>query len=154
MKNAQLFLLLIILSCNSKSDIKSIKPIEKVILKGTQWSSDFYYYHNDYFFLTDSTGFSRDGQYLWSTPVDPVLYNNSSDSIIFFNREFFTYSLNDTLLRICYTPLQSNSLHKIEDRVFIAEKGDSNSVVFRSEHEYSYGKEYLILNTLKKNVNQ
>lgn len=153
MKNAFLFLLLITLSCNSKSEVKSVKRIENIILKGTQWSSDFYYYHNDYFFLTDSTGFSRDGQYLWSAPVDSALYNNSRDSIIFFNREFFTYSLNDTLLKICYTSFENDSSHKMEDRVFTAEKRDSNIVVFRSEHEYSYGKEYLILNTSKKNVN-
>ncbi|MCE3228788.1 MAG: hypothetical protein K0S32_3339 [Bacteroidetes bacterium] len=100
-------------------------------LQGSEWTSNFYHYQNKYYFLTESTGFSKDGQFLWSTLIDPALYNNSRDSIDYSDPVNFTYTLKDTVLTIEYT----NGVQ--EKRVFY-KAGDS---LFISEYEYAYGKE-------------
>ena len=121
------------------------KKIEN-ILKGTKWSSEFYYYHNRYFFKTNSSGYSEDGQYGWSTAIDPELYNNSKDSILYEDKEAFTYKLEDTVLTINYKSKEEGN----EPRIFYLEKRKGKEIVFRSDHEYTYGREYLFSEIRKK----
>ena len=108
-------------------------------LIGSEWSSEFYYYHNRYFFKTKSTGYSEDGQFGWSTAIDPKLYNNSKDSILYEDKEAFTYKLEDTVLTITYKSKEEGN----EPRIFYMEKRKNNEIIFRSEYEYTYGREYL-----------
>jgi hypothetical protein len=105
-------------------------------LKNTHWISKFYHYQNKYFFETDSTGSSQDGQLLWSTPVDTALYHNSMDSIMFYDPRAFVYSLKDTVLTIVYkdTSARSRSFHWRKDTAFV------------SVYEYTYGHEVLFKN--------
>lgn len=119
------------------------------ILKGTLWTSDFYHYHNNYYFITDSTGFSQDGQFLWSTAIDPSLYNNSRDSIGYDDDQPFKYSLKDTVLTIKYSSADNNTIN--DHRIFYLQKGDSDKILFISAYEYSYGHEGLLF---KKQVDK
>lgn len=141
---AFIWTLLASLTACGNSDRENVqKVLKKHLLKGTQWTSDFYHYHNNYYFVTDSTGFSQDGQYLWSTPVEPALYNNSRDSIGYENDEPFRYSFKDTVLIIKYLSAGQDTLNG--HRVFYLQKSESDKIVFRSDYEYTYGREYLIL---------
>jgi hypothetical protein len=140
--NSLLFLLVIVLSAceNDATTSHKINPKKtENILKGSEWSSEFYYYHNRYFFKTNSSGYSEDGQYGWSTAIDPEHYNNSKDSILYEEKEAFTYKLVDTVLTITYKSKEEGN----EPRIFYLEKRKNKEVVFRSEYEYTYGREYL-----------
>jgi hypothetical protein len=128
--NLILFFLLLLGACHSDKSIAN-----KNSLKGSIWTSDFFHYHNIYRFTTDSTGFSRDGQYLWSTPVDPASYNNSRDSIAYEEDGSFRYVFKDSVLTLNYA---SN-----DPRVFYVQTTKSGYVEFRSAIEYTYGHEYL-----------
>lgn len=109
-------------------------------LKGTSWESDFYHYHNNYFFKTDSTGYSEDGQLAWSCPIDTVALHISGDSILILNKSSFTYTLKDTLLMIRYT--DPHHAETDTTRTFYMEK-DLEGVTLVSLYEYTYGREVL-----------
>jgi hypothetical protein len=150
MKNSQLnyilkiFLLLLIFEISScENSQKPTRRKSETILKGTQWTSEFYYYHNRYFFISDDTGYSEDGQYGWSTGIDPEIYNNSKDSILYEDKEPFNYKLHDSILTITYKSKEEGN----EPRIFYLEKRKNKQIAFRSEYEYSYGCEYLIKTT-------
>lgn len=113
------------------------------ILKGSLWTSEFYHYHNNYYFVTDSTGLSQDGQYLWSTPVDPALYNNSHDSITYNETRPFKYSLIDTVLTLSYRTLPQDSI--TEQRFFYLRNAANNTPYFTSQSQYAYGPERIEL---------
>jgi hypothetical protein len=108
------------IACNQEKE-------KQISLSGTTWKS----YQNRYFFLTDSTGFSQDGQFLWSTPVEPDLYNSSEDSVAYDDNEIFNYALRDTILTINYISCNQGK------RIFY-KHGDG---LFISEQEYTYGRE-------------
>ncbi len=110
----------------------------ELTLKGTHWTSEFYHYKNKYFFQTDSTGYSEDGQYCWSAPIDPTLYNNSRDSVAYQGPDTFRYSLKDTILILTYGPIDTAS----NQRIFHLQK-DTDGISFVSEYEYAYGTEVL-----------
>ena len=140
--NTFVFLAMIIL-CACKNETNTTHKINpkktENILIGTEWSSEFYYYHNRYFFKTKSSGYSEDGQYGWSTAIDPEHYNNSKDSILYEDKEAFTYKLEDTVLTITYKSKEEGN----EPRIFYLEKRKNKEIIFRSEYEYTYGREYL-----------
>ncbi len=110
----------------------------KPSLSESVWASEFYYYHNQYFFLTDSTGYSRDGQLAWSCPIDTTALQISGDSILYGDNDTFKYSLIDTVLTIKYQ--SPNSDGTFYTRVFHRRQSDS---AFVSNYEYTYGKEVL-----------
>lgn len=129
--------------CACKNDSNSahkinLKKTENILID-SEWSSEFYHYHNRYFFKTKSSGYTEDGQYGWSTAIDPELFNNSKDTILYENKEAFTYKLEDTVLTITYKSKEEGN----EPRIFYLERRKNKEIVFRSEYEYSYGHEYL-----------
>lgn len=147
--NSFLFLGVFVLSACKNDETTTHKNNPKKTdntLKGSEWSSEFYYYHNRYFFETNSIGYSEDGQYGWSTAIDPELYNNSKDSILYEDKEAFTYKLVDSVLTITYKSKEEGN----EPRIFYLEKRKNKEIVFRSEYEYTYGREYLIKNKINK----
>ena len=85
-----------------KVEINSDFPEVPKSLKGTNWYSQFYHYHNNYYFKTDSTGSSEDGQVALSCPIDTTALGISGDTIIYSNPEKFKYKITDTILRIEY----------------------------------------------------
>src|SRR5262245_26721520 len=112
-----------ILFCSLLSACHHSNNSKRTILEGTLWTSDFYHYHNNYYFITDSTGYSQNGQYMWSTPIDPSLYNNSRDSICYDKNDPFKYTLNDTVLTIKYSLTVHDTIN--DHRIFYLQKGDS-----------------------------
>lgn len=117
---------------------KSVSP--ENLLKGTLWSSDFYHYHNNYYFITDSTGYWQQGQYLWSTPVDPALYNNSRDSIAYNDNSPFKYTLRDTVLT--FLDINDTTGQKGKS-VFYLSPVKNGKPIFVSAEMYAYGSEIL-----------
>lgn len=83
-------------------------------LKGTKWTSRFYYYCNYYYFETDSTGFSEDGQVAWSCPIDTLALGISGDKILYSDQREFKYNLSDTILTIKYVSMSPNETKKQE----------------------------------------
>lgn len=136
MKVASLIIIVLISSFWQKKDPK-VNPVP-TSLKGTNWTSHFYHYHNNYFFDSDSTGFSEDGQMKWSLPIDTIASGNSGDSIIYDDPKKFKYNIVDTILTIEYLTWKPNNI--AENRVFVYR---SKSADWISEYEYAYGKECL-----------
>jgi len=112
-------------------------------LKGTNWASDFYHYHRNYFFETDSTGYFEHGQLAWSLPIDTVALKISGNQILYEEPESFKYSITDTTLTIEYFKKDSAGL--ASRQVFYLEKRDNNRYVWRANQEFTYGREYLFL---------
>ena len=108
-------------------------------LKGTKWTSRFYYYCNYYYFETDSTGFSEDGQVAWSCPIDTLALGISGDKILYSDQREFKYNLSDTILTIKYVSMSPNETKKTRIFYFRFEHNE-----WISEYEYVYGKEILI----------
>lgn len=108
-------------------------------LKGTSYSSRFYYYCNFYVFETDSTGYSQDGQTARSMAVDTVALGISSDEILYDDARDFTYKVVNDVLVITYKHLSNpeNQDHTREF-AFLHEHSDWISL-----HEYAYGHEVL-----------
>lgn len=44
-------------------------------LSGTSWAASYYYYHEDWNFVSADSVAIRSGQWGWSIPVDPALIN-------------------------------------------------------------------------------
>ena len=107
-------------------------------LKGSKWTSQFYFYCNYYYFETDSTGFSEDGQVAWSCPIDTLALGISGNKILYCGQSRFKYYLSDTMLTIEYLTLRSDNT--INRRVFFYRPEYSDWI---SEYEYVYGKEVL-----------
>ena len=121
-----------------KVEINSDFPEVPKSLKGTNWYSQFYHYHNNYYFKTDSTGSSEDGQVALSCPIDTTALGISGDTIIYSNPEKFKYKITDTILRIEYLDWRPNDT--IYSRVFYFRRKHGDWI---SEYEYAYGNEYL-----------
>jgi hypothetical protein len=112
---------------------------KKTVLSGTVWTSKFYYYCNQYFFKTDSTGYSQDGQLAWSTLFGQDTSNHiPQDSILYIDNDTFKYLLIDTVLIINYLSPEHDSTN--DTRIFFRRPMDS---AFVSEYEYVYGREVL-----------
>ncbi len=109
-----------------------------ITLKGTNWVSHFYHYHNNYFFETDSTGFSEDGQMAWSCTIDTVALGISGDEILYANPEKFKYTIGDSTLTIEY--LNWRPQDSVYTRVFYFRSQNND---WLSDYEYVYGKECL-----------
>jgi hypothetical protein len=110
---------------------------KKFSLKGTEWVSEFYHYRNKYYFETDSTGYAQHGQFAWSCPVDTIALGITGDSILYSNNEPFRYWLNDTVLQLQFLSALGPDRRKFY--LYMQEEQQR----FRSDHEYSYGREYL-----------
>jgi hypothetical protein len=138
-------LLASIAACSKQLGEVSAKNDGQQILKleGSQWASDFFYYHNEYLFETATSGRARDGQFIWSTAIDPKEYEGLPDSTYSFQDDkAFKYSLKDSTLKISFIGKDFNSHNR--HRVFHAKQMKSGDLVFVSEYEYAYGREYLL----------
>lgn len=105
-------------------------------LSGTNWTARFYYYHNNYKFLTDSTGIFEAGRVAWSCPVDTVALGIPGNKILYNDPLPFNYQIIDSVLFITFPDIKDKSLNKIFDY-------HSESKIWCSKHEYVYGKECL-----------
>tara|TARA_Y100001954_G_scaffold231927_1_gene282303 strand:+ start:16 stop:432 length:417 start_codon:yes stop_codon:yes gene_type:complete len=109
---------------------------EKVkTLKNTVWSSTFFHYHNEYHFITDSTGYSFDGQRAFSLPLDSSDTDFETDKILYNDSVNFKYKLKDSLLTITYLTKKPKREFKISTL--------KNNFAFQSLYKYAYGYEYL-----------
>lgn len=117
------FLLVVLLASCSREN--------KVDLLSSCWSSNFYYYHNEYCFLTDSTGLNRDGMLGIGMGDSTRFY---ADSVYLGDEVPFTYKLTDTSLII--------NMANQYPREFV-KSIDSGKVNFISTFEYAYGREIL-----------
>ncbi|MCD6069216.1 MAG: hypothetical protein K0S33_4042 [Bacteroidetes bacterium] len=112
-----------------------------VRLKGTHWSSDFFHYHNDYFFVSDSSGYSLNGQWSWSLPDDSAVVNQKDSIIYDKKKDTFRYMLKGNVLSICYYP--DDGKGDVDcSKVFHLRK-QNKRISFVSDYEYVYGKEVL-----------
>ena len=116
----------------------NLNPKVSKILKGTNWTSQFYHYCNYYHFSTDSTGYSEDGQVGWSCPVDSTNLRFSGNEILYENQKNFKYEIVDTTLVIEY--LNWRPHNTTYQRVFHYRPKHHDWI---SEYEYAYGKECL-----------
>ena len=132
-----LIMLVSLTECNENGKFTTNK---KNILKGTLWTSDFYHYHNNYFFETDSTGYSQAGRFAWSCSVDTLAKGISNDSILYDDDKLFRYFLKDSILTIKHfsTGRDANN----DERIFHLRKY-TDTIYFISEYQYSYGREGL-----------
>ena len=107
-------------------------------LSETQFSSAFFHYVNYYSFETDSSGFSENGQLVWSIGLDPEKYADAMDSVFYEVPAPFRYSISDSVLTIEYT----NPDHPKTDqfRIFHYNCDEKQWIGI---HEYAYGREYL-----------
>ena len=129
-----------ILSLRAKEEQNPLKS-----LRETSWTSQFNYYSNYYYFDSDSTGFSQDGQVAWSCPITPSLVNEKNkDSIIYTDKERFIYHIKDSTLFIKYPDWKINDT--IVKRAF---RYNSTEKAWGSIYKYSYGREWLTLGTKK-----
>ena len=104
-------------------------------LKNTVWSSTFFHYHNEYYFESDSTGYSFDGQRAFSLPLDSSDVDFESKKVLYKDSVNFTYILQDSLLIINFQNQQPKREFKISTL--------NNSLAFKSIYKYSYGYEWL-----------
>ncbi len=134
--NRIIIILISLISLGLVNEVDNHSTVPKT-LKGTNWTSQFFHYCNNYYFDSDSTGFSEDGQVAWSYPVDTLELGISSDDILYANPEKFKYDITDTILTIEYLTFDSKSFY---ERVFYFRPKYSDWI---SEYEYVYGRECL-----------
>jgi len=107
-------------------------------LKGKQFSSEFFHYVNYYSFQTDSTGFSENGQLVWSIGLDPDKYTDAMDSVYYEYPAPFRYTIVDSVLTITYTDPEHPKTDQF--RIFHFNCAEKQWI---GTHEYAYGREYL-----------
>lgn len=115
------------------------EPTPPTTLAGTNWDSQFYFYHNNYFFDSDSTGYSEDGQMASSVAIDLESNGLTGEEILYEGKQPFTYTIKDTVLTINYTEWEIEG--EKHSRIFYYNFEWGNWV---SEYEYTYGHEVLI----------
>lgn len=126
MKKSLIIFSLILAACSGK---------KQESLQSTCWSSNFYYYHNQYCFITDSTGQNRDGMLGIAMGDSTKFY---ADSIYMDDERHFTYTLKDTVLTIKIVNEYERTFYR---------KLDSGRVSYISLQEYTYGREQLFEGT-------
>lgn len=102
-------------------------------LSATNWSSDFYFYHNNYVFLNDTEGYVEYGQIARTTAIDPAL-DIDDNAILYENPREFTYLIIDSILQLT---LETDPYEETFDF-------DPNYGTWVSQHEYAYGREHLV----------
>ena len=138
MNNIQIILIVLFFVSYSGLSKKYNISIPPTTLKGTNWTSLFYHYCNNYHFDTDSTGFSEDGQVAWSCPVDTTALGISENEILYSDPQKFKYDISDTILTIEYLTWKPNN--NVYKRIFFYRPQYDDWI---SEYEYAYGKECL-----------
>jgi hypothetical protein len=79
------YILIFLISFTSCMDIRhDEKQDAQFVLKGTEWTSKFFKYRNNYNFITDSTGFSQHGEVSWHFPSKDSLDYEVDDSFRYF----------------------------------------------------------------------